>query len=466
MPQSRPNEWKVLSPSQISLNIDSMTNNSSSSILTKQECILKICDILELDDSDKSKQIVEKSITDGRQALHDHDQDFPPRILREEVDGSQSEVLKFLKCYIEQEWYRNTPEWFQQYLRQQKKTSPDIYHQVLIRTADYGSKFLKENILLSLVIQFLFEFDDKRLYETPTIDEIWETLITYGRQGIEQYSEEISSNVKEEQLTSDESPLYLALQDYYCKSLKTLFEDPDIGIRRANTIKIALTCVANDGWWKGLHNKKVVDEIASKKFKKLLEKLIDYLKQNKLPIPADVLSNTNSTNPSLFNSSSLLSSVSSQPSTTITSTFSSNQSSNNSYMGTISSSLNKIQLNSETKTNIDEESRNDECKIIMKCINEDDKLKLSHLVDTGELVYIDKKLNDVLYKIINDYASQKSFSLFINNCLTPMMYLLKRQQNLDDFIECLLQNYDKLQSSSLKSTKLSLRMLIDILLLN
>ncbi|CAF1392613.1 unnamed protein product, partial [Adineta steineri] len=444
MPEGQPNEWRILSPSQISLNIyspDSMTNNSSSSVLTKEECILKICDILELDDSEESKQIVEKSMTDGRQALRDHDQDLSPQTLREEVDASQSEVLKFLKCYIEQEWYRNTPEWFQQYLRQQKKTSSDIYDQILTRTADYGSKFLKENTLLSLVIQFLFEFDDKRLHETPTIDEIWETLITYGR---------------------DESPLYLALQDYYCKSLKTLFEDPDIGIRPANTIKIALTCVANNGWWKGLHNKQFVDKIAPKKFKKL----IDYLKQNKLPIPADVLSNINSTNSPLFNSSSLLSSVSSQPSTTITSTFSSNQSSNNSHIETISSSLNKIQLNSEIKTNMDEESRNDECKIIMKCINEDAKLKLSHLVGAGELVYIDKKLNDVLYKIINDYASQKSFSLFINNCLIPIMYLLKRQQNLDDFIECLLQKYDELQSSSLKPTKLSLRMLIDILLLN
>ncbi|CAF1295886.1 unnamed protein product [Rotaria sordida] len=425
-------------------------NFSSSSILTKEECILKICEILELDDSDQSKRIAEKSITDGRKALHDYDQDLSPRILRDEIDESQSEVLKLLIRYIEQEWYRNTPEWFQQYLQQKKTVSSNIYNQILIRTADYGSKFIKENLLLSLIIQFLFEFDDKRILETPTIDQIRENLIADGRQGIEQYADDIALNVKEEQLKNDESPLYLALQDYYCKSLKNLFEDPDVAIQRANTIKIALTCVTNDGWWKGLHNKKFQDEIAQKKFKKLIEKLIDYLNKNKIPIPVDALSNGNSTNSSLINSASS-SSVSSQPSAITTSTFSSNQSSNSSYIQIKSSILNETKPISVITTNIDEEKRNDECKIIIKCINEDDKLKLSHLVEAGELIYIDKKLNDVIDKIINDYACQKYFSLFINNCLIPMMYLLKRHQNLDDFIECLFQKYDELELS-LKST--------------
>jgi hypothetical protein len=161
----RSNERGALSPSQTSLNVESPdstmnstdnTNFSSSSILTKEECISKICEILELDDSDQSKEIAEKSITDGRQALSIYNQDLSPRIFRDEVNAIDSELLKLLKLYVEQQWYKSTPQSFQKYLQEQKINSSHIYDHILIRTVDYGSKFIKGNTLLSLTIQFLF----------------------------------------------------------------------------------------------------------------------------------------------------------------------------------------------------------------------------------------------------------------------------------------------------------------------
>jgi hypothetical protein len=116
MSQRVSNEQGQLSVSQISLNVESPdstmnstdnTNFSLPSILTKEEYILKICEILELDDWNESKEIAEKSITDGRQALHSYDQDLSLRIFRDEVNAIESELLKLLKVYVEQQWYKS-----------------------------------------------------------------------------------------------------------------------------------------------------------------------------------------------------------------------------------------------------------------------------------------------------------------------------------------------------------------------
>jgi hypothetical protein len=116
MSQFQSNEQGQLSVSHISFNVGSPdttinstdnTNFSSSSILTKEECTSKICEILELDDSNQSKEIAEKSITDGRQALHSYDQDLSLRIFRDEVNAIESELLKLLKVYVEQQWYKS-----------------------------------------------------------------------------------------------------------------------------------------------------------------------------------------------------------------------------------------------------------------------------------------------------------------------------------------------------------------------
>ena len=90
------------------------------------------------------------------------------------------------------------------------------------------------------MIQFLFEFDSKRILGEPTIDQIWEALLINDRQGIRKYSDDIAPKRIEELVDTNQNPLYLAQQDYYCKPLKNLFEDPDVGIQRTAILKIAL----------------------------------------------------------------------------------------------------------------------------------------------------------------------------------------------------------------------------------
>ncbi|CAF1085768.1 unnamed protein product [Adineta steineri] len=107
-----------------------------------------------------------------------------------------------------------------------------------------------------------------------------------------------------------------------------------------------------------------------------------------------------------------------------------------------------------------------EFEIIFSCIRQE-KYQLADLVQMGELIYITKTLRDILQDIFNRYKQHQSFSQFVNDCLTPMIYLLKRQQNLTNFMKTLfkLSKSMKLDKSLAKPlSKLSLRMLIDVLL--
>ncbi|CAF1196640.1 unnamed protein product, partial [Didymodactylos carnosus] len=97
------------------------------------------------------------------------------------------------------------------------------------------------------------------------------------------------------------------------------------------------------------------------------------------------------------------------------------------------------------------------------------KFQLEDLVQAGELLYIQKTLKNILEDILLQYQKHKCFSLVIYHCLTPLMYLLKRQQNLTIFMKTLFSLsksslLDRALSQAL--SKVSLRMLIHILLIN
>ena len=413
--------------------------NNPSLILTEEQCVVKICNLLELDLTKDTRQLALTAIKDGRQALRNYERDLSPRVFRNEINVDLCEVLQCLKCYAEQQWFQDMPEWFQQYLREKKTTLPKIYDQILTRTADYGSRFRKDNPVLSLAIQFLFEFDQETILNTSIFDQIWVTLLTNGRQGIAEYADDLTSKTIEEQSKNPESLLFLALQEYYSEPIKCLFEHPDVNIHRVATIELARTCIVDQGWWKGLHDQRVQDEISKNKFTKLIEKLIDYLRQNNLPLPMNGLSELDDSSPSL---------------SSVSSSFTSMSLSNLNHTDTVS-----------TETSIEEEKKKSEHQQILQCMCKDEVLQLSHLVQAGELIYVGKTLNTVLDEIIAEYASQRNFPAFIRSCFIPIMYLLKRHQNLNAFIECLFQKYIELEST-LKSVNINLRILMDILLLN
>ncbi|CAF3981550.1 unnamed protein product [Didymodactylos carnosus] len=498
--------------------VNPTTTTTISTLPSKENLSFQISEILELDDSTDSEIIVKQLQIKGRQALINEKSRIAEVVYLEQM-MEKSDLLNLLKQYFEQEWYQSVTDdetWFKEYLKQQKLDSTALYDEILTRTAEYGITYLKDNTILSLVIQFIFEFDDEdgTIYEK--FDDIWRTLTTSGRQNLKKYEDQLSTATVEEQLR-DASPLYLALQQYYRQPLKDLLKQSKISDRR-NTVDTALQCVVNNGWWQGLHNSNFTRLIAKVKFDFLITHLKQYLNENNLPVP--VTGDEVSTVAAAFGSSSVSSTITAEmltpPSSQTTDDLSlsqvssttdvcsmpstlSSQDSNtiliarialpsSSLSTTISNNITTENFSSppasppsntfnfftqqETVSEIGEQNRiaaaaDQERRSILSCVMNSDaaKLNLSQLVQAGELMYIGKKRDEILSVIVTHFRQTNNFPLFVDECLIPIMYLIKRYQNLDDFIEALSSKLSRVFLSVTELPKISLRMLIHFLLM-
>ena len=97
--------------------------------------------------------------------------------------------------------------------------------------------------------------------------------------------------------------------------------------------------------------------------------------------------------------------------------------------------------------------------------------QLQNLVQAGELQYINQTLDDITNNLIHQFMNDNlGLYHFIQSCLTPIMYLLKRQQNLDDFFSSISFKYEgvaqSIENRFKQRLQISLRMLIHILFVN
>jgi hypothetical protein len=190
---------------------------SSPTVLTDDQCTTQIIKILDIDDdSCESKMLAKQLMIKGRQALTKFENDIAPNVYNIEMNKAGSKLLTLLKQHTAQEWHSNTEEWLQTFLAQQKSISPTLYEQILIRTTEQGPKYLKDNSALSLVIQFLFEFDDEAMEtETALFHVVWKTLISEGLQSLEKFSEDLPRIVITQQLERNTSPLSLLYETIF-----------------------------------------------------------------------------------------------------------------------------------------------------------------------------------------------------------------------------------------------------------
>jgi hypothetical protein len=456
-----------LSSSQSSLDsgVSNRNEDETSSIVSSKtfetECVSKIIKILDLDDSTDSENLARQLMIKGRQVLRDHQRDVSKKIFEKQMNTNQSELLDILKAYVEHQWKETISEqWFHQFLGRQP---PAIYNQVVARTAEYGSTYIKDNRLLSLTIQFLFQYDNEKMSKDNLFDKIWNTLISEGRHGIQHYKDDLATKLLKEQLENNESPLYLALKDYYRAPLQKFFNQKEINIHNDETFQITLDSVADRGWSLGLKHTEVADSIALNKLDILVEEAKKYLASKLLPIPDQPPSSDNNAGgtSALINTAANVTSPVTDKIEAVTSNTSSNSGNSTDHVFPTTTTT-TIMPNAD---DIRRQERIQECKMITMCINDYEKLQLSNLVEAGELMYIDQKLDCHLDKIVKDYSLKQNFSSFIQACLIPTMYLLKRHQNFDDFIESLFFKYSQVESPS-NAPKLCLRMFIHVLLLN
>ncbi|CAF0766681.1 unnamed protein product [Adineta steineri] len=100
------------------------------------------------------------------------------------------------------------------------------------------------------------------------------------------------------------------------------------------------------------------------------------------------------------------------------------------------------------------------------CRAQSNSFYLEDLVQAGELQYINQTLDDITKNLIDRFNyRQYTILQFLQDCLTPIMYLLKRQQNLDDFFTSLSYKYQEMDPS-IERLNLSFRMLLHILFIN
>ncbi|CAF1225753.1 unnamed protein product [Didymodactylos carnosus] len=242
-----------LTNSSLDFVVLSEATNSLSVTLVAVILAPQISDLLSVDES-KAEQLLAK----GRQALIDFQNDIAPTVYTEQMSEDK---------------------WFQTFLNEQKLAAPDLYDQILTRTSEYGVKYQKYDPLLSLVVQFIFEFDDETI--NTLFDGILKTLATFGKEGLKRCVKNLVPAVMEQQLANDSTSLTMALQRYYRQPLEDLLKKSKIPDRH-NLFNTALTCVVNSGWCQGLNDPKVRNLVAVNKLTDLKDTLEQYMTENNM----------------------------------------------------------------------------------------------------------------------------------------------------------------------------------------
>jgi hypothetical protein len=250
-------------------------NNSDDGISSITNEIIKV---LQLNDNENKDQIVNSLLENGRQSLIDYRGDITPEIYTKAMDSTGCKLLELLKMYFQRTWeiqYGSSNEWFSLFLKQyQSGENHDLYERVLIRTAEYGNKYMKNCPMLSIVLQLLFEaIDDKCLQETNLFNDLWFTITNDGLNSITKYADYIIEDVMNEQINEKHSALFQALREYYHRQLFLLLQRSNIRDRQ-NLYDLALDSVVERGWLTGLQV--IKKKTTPKSYEELLENIHSY----------------------------------------------------------------------------------------------------------------------------------------------------------------------------------------------
>ncbi|CAF3087071.1 unnamed protein product [Rotaria sp. Silwood2] len=493
-------------------NISSMSTTGTASTATSpppyssllflnaaSEVVEQIINYLELEDNDKKDEIISDLLTNGRQALYKHQKDIIPELLSQEKeykveDGSS--LLKIIKQYITETWERllvNQPTIIS-FISDTKKENSIHFDNVLTRIAEYGSNHANASFILSFVLQLLSEsIDDECFLKTNTYKELWNSITIQGIQGIKTASRHVPAEELEQHINNKKSPVYLALRMYYEEEIKILFGKLKIPNRKNTLYDLASDTITENGWLQGIQSIKA--KITETHYD-MLTKSIESRIQNQYSTVSDqvpTIQNTGACNVSVAPVNEILSSglLNSNQNVANTNFEHSMDTTHNHPIATIQndpatvttntsvnavtnlSSLEEIENKTSSQKTIETimaktNDFNEEIDIIMKC-KKQNYLTLENLVEAGELIYVNKTLKEISNDFIHSINKDKpNLAKFIEECQIPIMFLLKRQQNLDDFISILTNIFEDAKSDQSLSTgfKLNLRRFLHILLLN
>ena len=239
----------------------------------------QISTVLQIDRHEKSDAIINDLLQHGQESLTKYQNCGIPDTYTNMTDINDSELIKQLKSYHEGEWkrqYLSSNPWFVLFLNTIQLTDHnDMYQRVLIRTAKYGNRFMKNFSILSIILQILFEgINDRCLEETNLFNELWFTTTMNGIKSIIKYSQYIIGDVMNKQMNEKDSILFRSLREYYRQELIPFFQQMDIKDRQ-NLHESALDNLTELGWRNGLETirTKILPDI----YKNLSEQIDQYL---------------------------------------------------------------------------------------------------------------------------------------------------------------------------------------------
>ncbi|CAF1267475.1 unnamed protein product [Rotaria sp. Silwood1] len=236
---------------------------------------------LQLKDKDSAKkdQIISDLLRNGRQALFKYRNEVPSEIFSAEQNYSTSEEDTLLMRLIKQshwetwEIYLLNHQIILSYINKVKEENLDHFNSVLTRIAEYGIPCTtSSSIILCVVLLMLFEsIEDECLIKSQTFSDLWNYITREGIQSIKTFSDFIAEEERENQITDEQSPLYLALRIYNEEEIPKLLKQYRIADTR-NVYSLAADNVTKNGLLKGIES--VQKKIPKKKYDLLMEAAI------------------------------------------------------------------------------------------------------------------------------------------------------------------------------------------------
>ncbi|CAF1241245.1 unnamed protein product [Rotaria sordida] len=212
----------------------------------------EIIDVLQLEDNENKDEIINDLLENGRESLVKYQEDITHEIYTDVMNSNDNKLIILLKKYFQQKWetqYGISHQWFISFLRQyQNGENHYTYEHVLTRTTEYGNMYMKNDPILSIVLQLLFEcIDDECLKETNIFNDLWFSITSDGLKAITNYSDYIVEDVMNEQLNKSQSTLFQALREYNRQAVFSLLEQNNI-VDEQNLYDLILDDITEHGW--------------------------------------------------------------------------------------------------------------------------------------------------------------------------------------------------------------------------
>ena len=258
---------------------------SSSSLEEPQR---RIIEYLDLQNNPNKDQIVCDLFTLGRRSFYIKYENKLSNSILSKVNSP--ELLELIKEDIAEIWDARLLTVAERRIQQfsnDVKRNTNQWNIVLTRLVEDGCAHTKlTSQILFLIIQLTFP---PIVSEKNEAEKLWIYLTNDGLISLNHFSDDISPEQLQEELGEySQSPLYLALRDYYKNELKELFEKHLQHIEKKDFYDIAMENLTQKGWLEGIETLR--SKIPPRQFRPFYGAISNMVEEQKSKISATIQS--------------------------------------------------------------------------------------------------------------------------------------------------------------------------------